>query len=120
MISKRVSTTFWFVSVKTRRQTRRKRFAAACVGLLEAIHLDLGGGRGAGRRCKVVSTPSPSVAHLVGLPASSLRGASRLSIPSALPSADAVCQAAKRHVDGGLCPEIKQYAVTRREVGRGG
>lgn len=100
-----------------------RRFADTCLGLFEAIYMDFGRRVvGVGRRCKVVGTPSPSVAHLARVPPPpSCGGASRLGVPSALSSADAVRQAAKRHVDGGLCPEIKQYAMTGgkgRRLGR--
>lgn len=87
------------------------------------VGLGRGGGVGWDGGDFSVDTPSPSVAHLARFPAFLPPGASRLSVPSARPSsadAQAVCQAQRRHVDGGLCPEIKQYAVTRGEEGNGG
>lgn len=100
-------------------KTRRKTVAFAAFlafSFFEAIHLAHGGWVGGDFS---VDTPSPSVAHLARFPAFLPSGGLSALRPS---SADAlaVCQAARRHVDGGLCPEIKQYAVTRGEGGHGG
>lgn len=113
---KRVSTTFWFLSIKKLRHTRRNQLAAACL----VVRSDPPGFGRRVRRWKVARhtlsfccTPSPPPPRREEAALSA-----RHPIGSSL--ADAVCQAAKRHVDGGLCPEIKQYAVTRRETGRRG